>query len=40
MNILKRANEIYKQTIIMVTHDEELAKFAGRIITMKDGNIV
>ena len=40
MNILKRANAIYKQTIIMVTHDEELAKFAKRIITMKDGNIV
>ena len=40
MNILKRANEIYKQTIIMVTHDEELAKYAKRIITMKDGNIV
>ena len=40
MNILKRANEIHKQTIIMVTHDEELAKFAKRIITMKDGNIV
>ena len=40
MNILKKANEIYKQTIIMVTHDEEFAKFAGRIITMKDGNIV
>ena len=40
MNILKQANAIYKQTIIMVTHDEELAKFAKRIITMKDGNIV
>lgn len=40
MNILKRANEIYKQTIIMVTHDEKLAKYAKRIITMKDGNIV
>ena len=40
MNILKQANAIYKQTIIMVTHDEELAKFAGRIITMKDGNKV
>ena len=40
MNILKQANAIYKQTIIMVTHDEELAKYAKRIITMKDGNIV
>ena len=40
MNILKKANEIYKQTIIMVTHDKELAKFAKKIITMKDGNIL
>ena len=40
MNILKKANKIYKQTIIMVTHDKELAKFAKKIITMKDGNIL
>lgn len=40
MNILKKANEVYKQTIIMVTHDKEFAKFAKKIIVMKDGNIV
>lgn len=27
------------QTIIMVTHEAEYAKFAGRIITLKDGEI-
>lgn len=34
--------ELHKegQTIIMVTHEEEYAKKAGRIIALKDGNIV
>ena len=40
MELLKTANEKYKQTIIMVTHDKELAKYANRIITIEDGKIV
>jgi len=40
MELLKTANEKYKQTIIMVTHDQELAKYAKRIITIEDGKIV
>ena len=40
MELLKTANEKYKQTIIMVTHDWELAKYAKRIITIEDGKIV
>jgi len=40
MELLKTANEKYKQTIIMVTHDRELAKYANRIITIEDGKIV
>ena len=40
MELLKTANEKYKQTIIMVTHDKELAKYADRIITIEDGKIV
>lgn len=40
LEYLKRSNEEYGQTIIMVTHDDNLAKFAKRIITMKDGKIV
>ena len=34
MNLLKLSNEKYNQTIIMITHDMELAKNAGRIITL------
>ena len=40
MELLKTTNEKYKQTIIMVTHDQELAKYAKRIITIEDGKIV
>ena len=40
MNLLKFSNEKYNQTIIMITHDMELAKNAGRIITLEDGKIV
>ena len=40
MNLLKLSNEKYNQTIIMITHDMELAKNAGRIITLEDGHIV
>lgn len=40
MNLLKLSNEKYNQTIIMITHDMELAKNARRIITLEDGKIV
>ena len=40
MDILKHANQKYKQTILLVTHDEKIALQAGRIITIGDGKIV
>lgn len=40
MKLLTRANKIYHQTIIMVTHDKVLATYADRIITIEDGKIV
>lgn len=40
MDILKISNQKYKQTIIMITHDLELAKRADRIIRLEDGKIV
>lgn len=40
MSILKLSNKIYKQTIIMITHDLEMANQADRVITINDGKIV
>ena len=40
------SDDVYKiirdtgKTVIMITHDMELAKNAGRIITLEDGKIV
>lgn len=40
VNLLKLSNQKYKQTIIMITHDHNLALNANRIITIDDGKII
>lgn len=40
IELLKKSNKEYNQTIILVTHDENVAKEAERIITINDGKIV
>jgi putative ABC transport system ATP-binding protein len=40
VNLLKTANEKYHQTIILVTHDLNIAEKAGRIISVEDGKIL
>lgn len=35
--ILKKASERYNQTIIMVTHDRQMAEYADRILHIEDG---
>lgn len=40
VDLLRLSNKKYKQTIIMITHDQGLALNADRIITIKDGMIV
>ena len=40
VNLLKESNKKYKQTIIMVTHNLDIAKEADRIIQIEDGKIV
>lgn len=40
IDLLKLSNTKYNQTIIMITHDINLAKCANRIITINDGKII
>ena len=40
MGLLKITSEKYNQTIVMITHNEEIAQMADRIIRIEDGRIV
>ena len=40
VDLLKLSNQKYNQTIIMITHDYNIAMSANRIITIDDGKIV
>lgn len=40
MGLLKLSNQKYRQTIVMITHDPDLAKQADRVLTIEDGCIV
>lgn len=39
VELLKKSNRDYKQTIVMITHNMEIAKCADRIIEIEDGHI-
>ena len=39
MELMKLSNQRYKQTIIMITHNLELAKQADRVLTIEDGHV-
>lgn len=40
MELLKLYNKKYNQTLIVITHDQEIASTADRIITIEDGKII
>ena len=40
IELLKLSNRQYQQTLIVVTHDQEIARQAQRVITIADGQIV
>lgn len=40
VELLKMTNKKYKQTIIMITHNLEIANEADRVLTIEDGRIV
>jgi putative ABC transport system ATP-binding protein len=40
LGLLKITGEKFNQTIVMITHNEEIAQLADRIIRIEDGNIM
>lgn len=40
ISLLKTSAENYGQTVIMITHDEEIAQIADKIIVIEDGKMV
>ena len=39
VELLKLSNRKYKQTIVMITHNMEIAKQADRVLVMEDGKL-
>ena len=40
LTLLKMSAKKYNQTIVMITHDEEIAQMADRVINIEDGKVV
>lgn len=40
VSLLKMSNKKYKQTIIIITHDLDIASMADRVITIEDGKVI
>lgn len=40
LELLKATSEKYAQTIVMITHNEQLAQMADRIVRIEDGRVV
>ena len=40
IDLLKLSNRNFKQTILLITHDEKIALEADRIVAVRDGRII
>ncbi len=40
MTLLKASSQKYGQTVVMITHDEDIAQIADRILSIEDGKVV
>ena len=40
IGLLKMTSEKFDQTIVMITHNEEIAQLADRIIRIEDGKVI
>lgn len=39
LGLIKTSGELFAQTVVMITHNDEIAQMAGRIIRLEDGRI-
>lgn len=39
LGLIKTSGELFAQTVVMITHNDEIAQLAGRIIRLEDGRI-
>lgn len=40
MGLIKRTSYEFHQTVVMITHNNEIARLADRIVRIEDGKIV
>ena len=40
MDLFREMNERYHKTIVLITHNQNLAEECGRVLTLLDGRIV
>lgn len=40
LGLIKRTSAEFKQTVVMITHNNDIARLADRIIRIEDGKIV
>lgn len=40
MGLLKMVARQFKQTVILITHDQDIAQMADRIVRIEDGHVV
>ena len=40
MQLMQRINQKFNKTIIVITHEKDIAKYGDRLIVLSDGKIV
>ncbi len=40
LGLIKRTSAEFRQTVVMITHNDDIARLADRIVRIEDGRIV
>ena len=40
LGLIKRTSAEFRQTVVMITHNDDIARLADRIVRIEDGKIV